>query len=44
VEFVQLAHGTDTVIVTVTKPRVAAVEEETAVEAEEAPAAAPAAE
>jgi large subunit ribosomal protein L25 len=43
VEFVQLAHGTDTVIVTVTKPRVAAAEEETAVEAEEAPAA-PAAE
>jgi len=42
VEFVQLSHGTDAAVATVTKPRGAVADEETP--AEEAPAAAPAAE
>lgn len=48
VEFVQLAHGNDSAVVAINKPKVVAVEEETAAPAEgaegEAPAAEPAAE
>lgn len=44
VEFVQLSHGTDTAVVSLSKPRVAVVEEEVVAEAEAAPADEPAAE
>ena len=44
VEFVQLAHGSDSAVVVINKPKVAAAEEETATPAEGAAAEAPAAE
>ena len=44
VEFVQLTHGTDTAVATLSKPRVAVVEEEVVAEAEAAPDAEAAAE